>query len=249
MPLNSNAGLTSGYDTVPQVTTDGAGNWVAVWHSTDSLDGIGTDRDIFVVDLDQDLAVVGLQAGVVQGHFRGGRLGETTYLIDGLQVTNLPFLQQAKSQGLVDYHAGAAYPDAYGAAIAAFDRYLEAGDADAALMAAELAWTLMPGAQTALARARVLGEVTVTLAPIVVYSNKIFRACDDHLRPSAPLGLAIDLGLMYIERIRLGRACDAAALAGVYLGRTDGNGTVAASGSGPASPAAGRPRSRTRGPT
>ena len=28
------------------------------------------------------------------------------------------------------------------------------------------------------------------------------------------VGLAIDLGLMYIERIRLGRACDAAALAG-----------------------------------
>ena len=28
------------------------------------------------------------------------------------------------------------------------------------------------------------------------------------------IGLAIDLGLMYIERIQLGRACDAAALAG-----------------------------------
>ena len=26
---------------------------------------------------------------------------------DGLQVTNLPFLQQAKSKGLVDYHAQA----------------------------------------------------------------------------------------------------------------------------------------------
>lgn len=39
-------------------------------------------------------------------------------------------------RGLVDYHAGAAYPDAYGAAIAAFDRYLAAGledKADAAL--------------------------------------------------------------------------------------------------------------------
>ena len=38
------------------------------------------------------------------------------------------------------------------------------------------------------------GDVEVTLAPIVVYSNKIFRACDDHKRPDAPLGLAIDLG-------------------------------------------------------
>ena len=43
-------------------------------------------------------------------------------------------------------------------------------------------------------RARVFGDVDVTLAPIVVYSNKIFRACNDHKRPDAPLGLAIDLG-------------------------------------------------------
>ncbi len=43
-------------------------------------------------------------------------------------------------------------------------------------------------------RARVFGDTDVTLAPIVVYSNKIFRACNDHKRPDAPLGLAIDLG-------------------------------------------------------
>jgi uncharacterized 2Fe-2S/4Fe-4S cluster protein (DUF4445 family) len=43
-------------------------------------------------------------------------------------------------------------------------------------------------------RVRVLGDVDVTLAPIVVYSNKIFRASNDHKRPDAPLGLAIDLG-------------------------------------------------------
>jgi len=43
-------------------------------------------------------------------------------------------------------------------------------------------------------RARVLGDTDVTLAPIVVYSNKIFRACNYHKRPDAPLGLAIDLG-------------------------------------------------------
>jgi soluble lytic murein transglycosylase len=35
-------------------------------------------------------------------------------------------------RGLVDYHAGAAYPDAYGAAIAAFDRYVEAEPAEGA---------------------------------------------------------------------------------------------------------------------
>ena len=46
-PLNTNAATDSGDDFDPQVTTDGAGNWVAVWHSNDSLGGaIGTDYDI-----------------------------------------------------------------------------------------------------------------------------------------------------------------------------------------------------------
>jgi len=49
VPLNSNAGSDSGSDYNPQVTTDGTGNWVAVWHSYDNLGGtVGTDSDIFV---------------------------------------------------------------------------------------------------------------------------------------------------------------------------------------------------------
>ncbi len=36
--------------------------------------------------------------------------------------------------------------------------------------------------------------MTVALAPIVVYSNKIFRASNKYKRDDAPLGLAIDLG-------------------------------------------------------
>jgi len=48
-PLNTNAGTDSGTDYYPQVTTDGAGNWVAVWQSYDDLGGtIGTDCDILV---------------------------------------------------------------------------------------------------------------------------------------------------------------------------------------------------------
>jgi uncharacterized 2Fe-2S/4Fe-4S cluster protein (DUF4445 family) len=43
-------------------------------------------------------------------------------------------------------------------------------------------------------RARVLGNCAVILSPIVVYSNKIFRACDDYKQSDLPLGLAIDLG-------------------------------------------------------
>ena len=49
VPLNTNADVDSGGDAFPQVTTDGLENWVAVWHSTDSLGGtIGTDADILV---------------------------------------------------------------------------------------------------------------------------------------------------------------------------------------------------------
>jgi len=47
--LNTNAATDSGTDTCPQVTTDGAGHWVAVWYSNDDLGGtIGTDYDILV---------------------------------------------------------------------------------------------------------------------------------------------------------------------------------------------------------
>lgn len=43
-------------------------------------------------------------------------------------------------------------------------------------------------------RAHVMGDVTVTLAPVVVYSDKIFRVSNRHLEAGTPLGLAIDLG-------------------------------------------------------
>jgi Neuraminidase (sialidase) len=45
--LNSNAASDSGHDGAPQVTTDGLGNWVAVWWSMEDLDdAAGTDADI-----------------------------------------------------------------------------------------------------------------------------------------------------------------------------------------------------------
>jgi hypothetical protein len=49
--LNTNAATDSGQDRWdPQVTTDGLGNWVAVWDSTEPNvgSGIGTDEDILV---------------------------------------------------------------------------------------------------------------------------------------------------------------------------------------------------------
>ena len=48
-PLNTNASVDIGLDFAPQLTTDGIGNWVATWHSTDSLGGtIRTDSDILL---------------------------------------------------------------------------------------------------------------------------------------------------------------------------------------------------------
>jgi uncharacterized 2Fe-2S/4Fe-4S cluster protein (DUF4445 family) len=44
-------------------------------------------------------------------------------------------------------------------------------------------------------RARIAGDARIVLAPIAVYSNKIFKACDRYKRQrDVPLGLAIDLG-------------------------------------------------------
>jgi hypothetical protein len=54
--LNTNAASDSEWDNDPQVTTDGAGNWVAVWLSTDDLGGtIGTDRDILFATFSETL--------------------------------------------------------------------------------------------------------------------------------------------------------------------------------------------------
>lgn len=49
-PLNTNAVSDSGGDFAAQMTTDGAGNWVAVWDSTEANvgGGIGDDHDILV---------------------------------------------------------------------------------------------------------------------------------------------------------------------------------------------------------
>lgn len=50
VPLNGNAAIDTGADHVPDICTDGAGLWIAAWHSTDSLGGvIGVDVDILVV--------------------------------------------------------------------------------------------------------------------------------------------------------------------------------------------------------
>ena len=47
--LNSNAATDTSFDITLSMETDGAGNWLAVWGSSDDLGGtVGTDTDIFV---------------------------------------------------------------------------------------------------------------------------------------------------------------------------------------------------------
>ena len=52
---------------------------------TSTIKNISTDQieKLAVEDLG---AIVGMQAGVVEGHFRGGRMTEVTYLVDGIKV-------------------------------------------------------------------------------------------------------------------------------------------------------------------
>jgi hypothetical protein len=48
-PLTAYASIDDSYDQSPQLTTDSAGHWVAVWFSSESLGGtIGTEMDILV---------------------------------------------------------------------------------------------------------------------------------------------------------------------------------------------------------
>ena len=63
-PLNANAASDSGGDLGPQVTTDGAGHWVAAWYSTDSLGGtIGTDYDILYASGDDASPISSVTVG------------------------------------------------------------------------------------------------------------------------------------------------------------------------------------------
>ncbi len=47
-----------------------------------------SSEDIQLLPVESVDQIVNLQAGVVGGHFRGGRLGEVSYLIDGIPVTD-----------------------------------------------------------------------------------------------------------------------------------------------------------------
>ncbi|HUI11711.1 MAG TPA: TonB-dependent receptor, partial [Bacteroidota bacterium] len=48
-----------------------------------------TDREIKALPVQELTDIVNLQAGVVDGHFRGGRAGEVQYQVDGVSVNNV----------------------------------------------------------------------------------------------------------------------------------------------------------------
>lgn len=53
-----------------------------------SSSSIVTSEDIKMMPVETIGQIVNLQAGVVDGHFRGGRRGEVAYLIDGIAITD-----------------------------------------------------------------------------------------------------------------------------------------------------------------
>jgi outer membrane receptor protein involved in Fe transport len=55
---------------------------------TSTVASVGSDQ-IAKLPLEDVAAVVNLQAGVVEGHFRGGRSGEVKYLVDGVSVNDV----------------------------------------------------------------------------------------------------------------------------------------------------------------
>ena len=64
-------------------------NLLVEFNQTSTVSSINKDeiKNLPVQTLDE---IVNLQAGVVDGHFRGGRLGEVQYQLDGVTVNN-PF--------------------------------------------------------------------------------------------------------------------------------------------------------------
>ncbi|AEN72295.1 TonB-dependent receptor [Rhodothermus marinus SG0.5JP17-172] len=46
-------------------------------------------EELAVLPVENFTDVVNLQAGVVEGHFRGGRIGEVAYLVDGVQINDV----------------------------------------------------------------------------------------------------------------------------------------------------------------
>ena len=131
-------------------------------------------QDIAVLPVQQLDDIVNLQAGVVDGHFRGGRAGEVQWQVDGVSVNN-PYdntstLQLDRSvlqevqviQGTFDAEYGQAMSGVVNAV-------LRTGDDDRYEFSAEafMGDYISPGNDSMVVRSRFVGEQTVALFPYI----------------------------------------------------------------------------------
>ena len=102
--FNTNGVSDVGSDFVPQVTTDGVGNWVTAWYSTENLGGAGTDFDIFVSTFVFPSAAAGGGGG-------GCLVATAAY---GTPMENrIDVLREARDTYLLNTAVGSAFVDAY----------------------------------------------------------------------------------------------------------------------------------------
>lgn len=134
-------------------------------------------EDIAVLPVQQLQDIVNLQAGVVDGHFRGGRQGEVQYQVDGVSVNN-PYNNQSTLQldrsVLQEVQVIQGTFDAeYGQAMSGVvNAVLRSGDDDRYEFSAEVYGGdyFSPGNDSTIVRSRFIGEREVALYP---YINEI----------------------------------------------------------------------------
>ena len=161
-------------------------------------------RDILLEQKDQENAIMASVTVVYGDEIKSVEAAQGSLLGDAVVATGLPLEQPCAGRGT----CGKCKALAEG----------ELNSPDEAELKQLTSAELAAGYRLA-CRAQVQGEVSVTLAPIVVYSNKVFRvACkghDDFQRDDAQLGLAIDLGsttvAAFLTMLDTGRVCAGAA--------------------------------------
>ncbi len=131
-----------------------------------------TRQEISVLPVQQLDEIVNLQAGVVDGHFRGGRIGEVQYQVDGVSVNN-PFdnastLRLDRSVLQEVQVISGTFDAEYGQAMSGVvNAVLRAGEADRYEFSAE-AYAgdfFSPGNDSTVVQSRFAGPQTVALFP------------------------------------------------------------------------------------
>lgn len=146
---------------------------------TSSISTIGRD-EIAALPVQELGDVVNLQAGVVDGHFRGGRLGEVQFQVDGVSVNN-PFnntstvtldrsvLQEVQ---VISGTFDAEYGQALSGVVNAVLRTGDAGRYEASFEVFGGDY-FSPGNDSTLTRTRIAGQEVVAQVPLRPYVSRI----------------------------------------------------------------------------